>query len=103
MRSRPTGSEKERKRERERWGLEAGSPASSGKQSCNHQPRGRGRGQNDGRNTHYVTQGPLFRVGIAINYFYLMTPMERFEYMRLKIANIPKSIIKLPSRVLHVQ
>ena len=40
---------------------------------------------------------------IEINDFYLMTPMERFEYMRLKIANIPKNIIKLRSRVLHVQ
>ena len=31
---------------------------------------------------------------IDIKDFYLMTPMERFEYMRLKIANIPENIIK---------
>ena len=31
---------------------------------------------------------------IDIKEFYLMTPMERFECMRLKIANISKKIIK---------
>ena len=27
-------------------------------------------------------------------YFYLMMPMERYEYMRLKIADLPKDLVK---------
>ena len=31
---------------------------------------------------------------IDINYFYLMTPMDRYEYMRLKLANLPEDLIQ---------
>ena len=31
---------------------------------------------------------------IDINDFYLMTPMDRYEYMRLKLANLPEDVIQ---------
>ena len=27
-------------------------------------------------------------------YFYLITPMEQYEYMRLKLADLPEDVIK---------
>ncbi len=33
-------------------------------------------------------------VMVDIKDFYLCTPMKRFKYMRLKITNIPKEIIR---------
>ncbi len=33
-------------------------------------------------------------VMLDIKYFYLNTPMKRYEYMRIKITNIPKEIIE---------
>ena len=31
---------------------------------------------------------------LDIKYFYLMTPMEQYKYMQLKLDNIPKDVIK---------
>ncbi len=31
--------------------------------------------------------------------FYLNTPMTRFEYMRLRIADMPDNVIAVPSRM----
>jgi hypothetical protein len=33
-------------------------------------------------------------MGIDLKYFYLNTPMERYEYMRLSIAIIPDEIVQ---------
>ena len=32
---------------------------------------------------------------IDIEDFYLNTPMDRFEYMKLKVSNLPKDFVKL--------
>ena len=37
-------------------------------------------------NAHFMT--------IAIKYFYLNTPMARIKYIRLKLSNLPKSMVK---------
>ena len=31
---------------------------------------------------------------IDVNYFYLNTPMARREYMRLKLSNLPESVVR---------
>ena len=36
------------------------------------------------------TPGARFMT-LDIKYFYLMTPMEQYKYMRLKLANLPKT------------
>ena len=33
-------------------------------------------------------------MNLDINEFYLMIPMERYEYMRLKVAELPGDLIK---------
>ena len=31
---------------------------------------------------------------INITYFYLMTPMDQYKYMRLKLADLPEDVIQ---------
>ena len=44
-------------------------------------------------NSTISTLGARFMT-LDIKYFYLMTPMERYEYMRLKLANLPEDVTK---------
>ena len=39
---------------------------------------------------------------IDIKYFYLNTPMYRFEYMKLKLSNLPKDFVTLYNLVSKV-
>ena len=44
-------------------------------------------------NSTIYTPGTLFMT-LDIEYFYLMTPMERYEYMGLKLADLSKDVIR---------
>ena len=44
-------------------------------------------------NSTISTPGSRFMT-LNIKYLYLMTPMERYEYMQFKLAGLPKDVIK---------
>ena len=43
-------------------------------------------------NSVVITPGTLFMT-IDIKYFYLNTPMDQFEYMKLKLNNLPEDFV----------
>ena len=51
-------------------------------------------------NSVISTRGAKF-MSIDIKNFYLATPMERYEYLKLKLCNIPEEIIK-EYNLLHI-